>query len=278
MQVGILTAPFANEPLEHVIDFAAEAGFDCLEVVSGPGSRHIDSAKFRAKDAKKVRKQLDAAGLTFSSLVWYTNMTPPDADERKRTVKQMNKIVDIAADLGVSVVCTLAGMPLPGNDKMATIESEAKKAFGPLVKHAAKKGVKIALENWYATNIQNLAHWERLFELVPDDNFGLNFDPSHLLWQGIDHLHAVEAFADRIFHTHAKDTEVVEHKLRWVGNQARGWWRYVIPGYGEIDWGTYIARLRRNGYNGVLSIEHEDGALGREEGFVKGLQHLRQFA
>jgi len=101
---------------------------------------------------------------------------------------------------------------------------------------------------------------------VPDDNFGLNFDPSHLVWQGIDYLQAVEVFAKRIFHTHAKDTEIVQHKLRWLGCLEGGWWRY------------YIARLRRNGYDGILSIEHEDSALGREEGFIKGLQHLRQFA
>lgn len=278
MQIGLLTAPFNGEPLENVVNFAAEAGFDCLEVNSAPGSTHIDSAKFRARDADRIQKLLEAAGVTFSSLAWYTNMTPADAAERRKTIRQMKRVVDIAADLGVGVVCTLAGMPQPGKNKMQTIESDAGKVFAPLVKHAADKGVKIALENWYATNIQHLAHWEKLFELVPDDNFGLNFDPSHLVWQGIDYLHAVEVFAGRIFHTHAKDTEIVGHRLRWLGCLESGWWRYVIPGYGEIDWGIYIARLRRNGYDGVLSIEHEDGALGREEGFTKGLRHLRQFA
>jgi sugar phosphate isomerase/epimerase len=278
MQVGMLTVPFHNEPLEQVINWAAEAGFDCLEVYSAPKTGHINPETFRAAHVRAVCKRLGAAGVAVSSLAWYTNMTPAADDERKATVKTMKRLVDIAADMGVGVVCTSAGMPLPGKDRMQTIESEARKSFPPLLAHAAKKGIKIALENWAATNIQNLAHWQRLFELVPDDNFGLNFDPSHLVWQGIDYLHAVEFFARRIFHTHAKDTEVVQHKVRWIGNQGSGWWRYVIPGYGDIDWGVYIARLRQNGYNGVLSIEHEDGALGREEGFIKGLQHLRQFA
>jgi len=116
VQIGLLTAPFNGEPLENVVNFAAEAGFDCLEVNSAPGSTHIDSAKFKPKDADRVRKLLDTAGITLSSLVWYTNMTPADATERKKTARQMKKVMDIAADLGVGVVCTLAGMPQPGSD------------------------------------------------------------------------------------------------------------------------------------------------------------------
>jgi sugar phosphate isomerase/epimerase len=116
-----------------------------------------------------------------------------------------------------------------------------------------------------------------MFALVEADNFGLNFDPSHLLWQDIDYLHAVEVFGPRIFHTHAKDTEIMQRRRAWVGNQASGWWRYVIPGLGAVDWGAYIACLRRVGYNGVLSIEHEDSAVGREEGFMIAARYLRQF-
>jgi sugar phosphate isomerase/epimerase len=138
-------------------------------------------------------------------------------------------------------------------------------------------GIKLALENWYATNMQNLSHWELMFELVPNENFGLNFDPSHLVWQDIDYLHAVDVFGSRIFHTHAKDTEVVAHRKAWVGNQGKGWWRFVIPGLGEINWGVYIARLRKVGFDGVLSVEHEDGAVGREEGFIMAARHLHQF-
>ncbi|MCM8788274.1 MAG: sugar phosphate isomerase/epimerase, partial [Candidatus Omnitrophica bacterium] len=142
---------------------------------------------------------------------------------------------------------------------------------------AAQHRVKIALENWFATNIQHLQHWEKLFQVVPDSNFGLNFDPSHLVHQGIDYLAAVDEFAARIFHTHAKDCEIDQHLLQRIGNQEKGWWRYVIPGYGKIQWGRYISKLRKIGYNGVLSIEHEDSALGREEGFIAGKRYLSQF-
>ncbi|MBI4531450.1 MAG: sugar phosphate isomerase/epimerase [Candidatus Latescibacteria bacterium] len=278
MKVGLLTAPFGRESLDVVITFAAEAGFDALEVTATPGSQHIDPSRVSSDEAKRIAEGVRSKGLEISSLACYMNMTDPDPSKRKQVVDHLIATIDTAAATGVDVVCAMAGMPVPGKDKMKTIEEDVREVYPPILRHAEEKGIKIALENWYATNIQNLAHWERIFEVVPSKNFGLNFDPSHLLWQGIDYLYAVERFADRIFHTHAKDCEIKEHTLRRLGNQASGWWRYVIPGFGKIHWGEYTAALRANGYNGVMSIEHEDGALGREEGFMKGLQHLRQFA
>lgn len=278
MKVGLLTGPFGRDSFETVVNFAADAGFECLEVAATPGSKHIDPAAMTSADAKGISATMKEKGLEISSLACYMNVTDADPERRKAAGEHLIKAIDAADMLGVGVVCALAGMPSPGKDKMQTIEEDLPGVYGPILKHAASKGIKIALENWYATNIQNLAHWDRLFEVVPDENFGLNYDPSHLYWQGIDYLWAVEHFADRIFHTHAKDCEVRAHDVRYLGNQASGWWRYVIPGFGKIHWGEYVAALRHNGYNGVLSIEHEDGALGREEGFVKGLAYLRQFA
>lgn len=278
MQVGILTSPFGREDLDFVIRFASENGFDALEVSATPGSRHIDPQTLTEAEAGQIRKKVEEAKLVISGLAAYMNVTDPDPTKRENVLNHLRKTVDAAAMLGVGVVCTMAGMPLPGKSRMQTIEEECTKVFPPLLDYAERKGVKIALENWTATNIMHLGHWERLFELIPHPHFGLNFDPSHLLWQGIDYLAAVDRFKDRIFHTHAKDTEINEHRLRWYGNQEGGWWRYVIPGFGRIRWGEYIATLRRNGYNGVLSIEHEDSALGREEGFIKGLHYLRLFA
>ncbi|MGQ9729689.1 MAG: sugar phosphate isomerase/epimerase family protein [Candidatus Zipacnadales bacterium] len=278
MQVGLLTSPFGREPLQDVIAFAAEAGFDALEIASGPGSKHIDTAKLTAAEAKKIRAAVDAAGLEISSLACYTNITAADPQERTRNQEALKSVVKAAKLLGVEVVCCGAGQPPPGMSREDAIRQLAKPFYSTLCKQAAKAGIKLALENWYATNIMNLNQFALMFNEVPHDNFGLNFDPSHLYWQGIDYLAAVEEFATRIFHTHAKDTEVRKHVLHRVGNQSGGWWRYVIPGFGDLDWGVYCARLRHVGYNGVLSIEHEDSALGREEGFIKGLAHLRQFA
>jgi sugar phosphate isomerase/epimerase len=278
MYVGILTAPFHGEPLEHVAAFAAEYGFGGLEVVAGPGSSHVNLDNFTPEDASRVRDLMERRALTITSLAAYTNNTHPDPDTRRANNDVVHRAIDAAVLLNVDVVCTLAGHPVPGKSKMQTIEEECTQVFPPLLEYAERKGVKIALENWYATNIQHLGHWDRLFQLVPHENFGLNFDPSHLLWQDIDYINAVHYFADRIFHTHAKDTEVKEHRKSWVGNQdGGGWWRYVIPGMGAVRWGEYLSALRSNGYNGVLSIEHEDGAVGREEGFLMGKKYLEQY-
>ena len=171
----------------------------------------------------------------------------------------------------------LSTVPPNGKDRFKTIEEDCVEVFPALLDYAAKHDVRLACENWYATNIQHLGHWDRLFELVPHPNFGLNFDPSHLYWQGIDHIAAIEKYASRIFHCHAKDTEVLDAKLKVVGNQGDGWWRYVIPGLGRIHWGQHIATLRRCGYNGALSIEHEDGAIGSEEGFLVGKKNLELY-
>ena len=277
MDIGLLTAPFGRKSLDQVIAFARDNGFQALEVVAGPGSKHLDTNGFSARRAGEVKRLLEGTDVRISSLAWYANLLDPGRARRNELSRQMRGVIRAAKLLEVDVVCALAGMPMPGKDRMRTIEEDFPKVFAPLTEFAGEHKVKIAFENWFATNIMNLAHWQRAFEVVPAANLGLNFDPSHLLWQGIDYLEAVEKFRDRIFHTHAKDTEVKAHVLRWVGSQSPGWWRYVIPGYGEVNWGVYIARLRSVGYNGVLSIEHEDGAFGVEEGFIKGRRHLAQF-
>ncbi|MGD9497597.1 MAG: sugar phosphate isomerase/epimerase family protein [Armatimonadota bacterium] len=278
MQVGLLTAPFRNEPMDAVVRFAAEAGFDALEIDVRPGCKHlcVDHDDAAAADAIV---QVREAGLQVSSLAAYVDISSADEQTRDANRATLARAVAMAGANGIGVVCCMAGMPAGGLSREDTIAQIAGPFFREFCPRAADQGVKLAMENWFATNIMNLAHWELIFDTVPASNFGLNYDPSHLMWQGIDYLHAVEVFKDRIFHCHAKDTEVLAHKLRWLGNQAgRGWWRYCIPGYGDIDWGVLIARLRDNGYNGVLSIEHEDRALGREEGLVKGLHYLRIFA
>lgn len=278
MYVGILTAPFSKEPLEHVAAFAGEYGFGGMEIIAGPGSSHVNLTDFTQADADRIKSLMERRALLISSLAAYVNNTDADPVKRQANNDIVRKAVDAAVLLGVDVVCTLAGHPVPGKSKLKTIEEDCAEVFTPLTEYAGRKGVKIALENWYETNIQHLGHWQRLFEVVPDKNLGLNYDPSHLLWQDIDYIHAVESFADRIFHSHAKDTAINETKRRWVGNQADGgWWRYVIPGRGRVQWGEYLAALRANGFNGVLSIEHEDGTLGREEGFLMGKKYLEQF-
>lgn len=275
MKVGMLTAPFGNEPLETVLDFAEEADIPCLEVVAGPGSKHIDPVKLTAKKAEAIKKALDERGLEISSLAYYTNTS--DSKKQKAIQAHAAKTIDAAVLLGVPTVCMLAGFPEGDLSKIDTIRKVLPKVWKPILAYAAKKKVRIAIENYFATCLQGIDTFECLFESIPNDNFGLNYDPSHLYHQQCDHLLPVSMFPKRIFHTHAKDTLVNKAMRARVGVYGGGWWRYVIPGFGNINWGEYISHLRMNGYDGVLSIEHEDGTQGREDGFLRGAWYLEQF-
>lgn len=276
MKVGLLTAPFGNDDLETVMDFAEDAGIPCLEVIAQPGSKHIDPARLDKAAVKRIRESLDARGLEISGLAYYT-MAISDAKYVKEVQAHAKRTIDAAAALGVGVVCMLAGGPVKGMSKIETIREVLPRAFKPVLAHAAKKNVKIALENYFETCLQGLDTFEALFKAIPDAHFGLNYDPSHLYHQDINYLIPVTEFGKRIFHSHAKDTLVDRARRAHVGIYGPGWWRYVIPGFGNIQWGEYITHLRMNGYDGVLSIEHEDGTQSREDGFIRGAAFLEQF-
>lgn len=273
MKVGMLTAPYHNDDFATVLDFASEAGFDALEIRTPTKHCSPDETDFVALEATA-----NEAGLEVSSLAAYVDITHGDEATRKANRDLLAKCLTQLTKMNCKTLCVLAGLPPAGVSREKCIVECAAPFYREFAKQAADAGVRLAMENWYATNIRGLSQWELIFNEVPAENFGLNFDPSHLYWQGIDVVGAVEKFASRIFHTHAKDVEIYHNKLAWLGNQESGWWRYVIPGFGEINWGVYIAALRRNGYNGVLSIEHEDSAVGREEGFELGLGYLRLWA
>lgn len=273
MKIGILTAPFKTDawPLEKIIEWAGANAIDCIEILV---PRHLDIQTCSQERLGTIRQCLKNANVTISSLAYY-NGKIADPAERQAHVAMLTAAIRTAEALGVDTVCTLAGMQMPGKSKMDTIKQDLPALFGPVLAEAERRNVRIALENWFATNIQHLEHWKALFEVLPQKNFGLNFDPSHLHWQGIDYMAAVEEFRDRIFHTHAKDVAFNEAARRRVGVMAE-WWRYTIPGTGRIAWGEYIGKLRQVGYNGVLSIEHEDKTLSPEAGFIMGSRFLRQ--
>jgi len=270
MKVGFLTACMRNKNLDEILDFAAQAGFQALEVTSA----HLQMDNLDERKAESLKSKLKEKGLVLSSVAHYANFL---AGDRNLHQAQMKRAVDVAVMLDVNVVCALAGVAPMGADKVRLLREEALPHWKPLAKYAEEKGIKIAFENWFRTLTENLEHWTICFETIDEDNVGLNFDPSHLYWMGIDYLAAVDEFKDRIFHTHAKDTEIKQERLRRLGCRSTSWWRYVIPGFGGIDWGAYVSRLRGIQYDGVLSIEHEDKTFGPEEGLEKGLAHLSLF-
>jgi sugar phosphate isomerase/epimerase len=287
MKLGLLTAAFPELSLDQVASWAGENGFGALEVAcwpSGGGERrryagvtHIDVDDF---DSGAVRDALDRHGLEISALAYYPNNLHPDDAHRAAVNAHLRKVIDAAARLEVTAVGTFVGndkdRPLPEN-------LERFRAIWPdLVAYAGDKGVKIAIENcpmifsydeWPGGN--NLAWspaiWAEMFEAIPAENFGLNLDPSHLVWLMIDYERAVYDFADRIFHVHAKDLEVRRDGLYRHGTFSCGigWQVPRIPGLGEVRWGRFLAALYAVGYDHVVSVEHEDRRFEGDEELVK---------
>jgi sugar phosphate isomerase/epimerase len=149
--------------------------------------------------------------------------------------------------------------------------------------------VKIAFENWPGLTssfppVQTVnfcftpSAWEQMFNRVDSDAIGLEFDPSHLMWQSIDWAGALKKFLPRVHHAHAKDTEIFHDRLSTNGFFSRGWWRYRLPGYGLVDWHKFTSMLKEGGYDGGICVEHEDPIFSgsrREEGLKKAHDYLR---
>ena len=279
MKVGFFTSVLGRWEFEKVLEWASKNGFELLEVLASPGSKHIDPAKDMDK-VSEIKKLLDKHNIKISALSYHPNNLDPDLEKRRKYNEHLKKCIEMAYKLEVSVVSTFAGSPghFLAIDLNKALD-EFEKVFKDIVKFAEDRGVKVALENcpmggW------NLAYspelWRLLFERVPSDNLGLNLDPSHLVWQFIDYVKVAKEFAKKVFHTHAKDTEIMYDKLSEVGIYRGGWWRYRIPGWGEIDWRAYITALKEGGYDFVLSIEHEDPIFGPLEGLILGKRYLER--
>lgn len=306
MKLSFLTACLPNVSLEALTEFASATGFDALELAAWPvdssrdyQARQIDAASFTEDEAKRVKDLFHKYGLEIASLAYYDNNLDPDEKKREANLTHLKKVIDTAALLNVKLVGTfVGGRP----DKLPTENmKEAGTVLRPVVKYAADKGVNIMIENCPMENWQrfglpgNFAYspelWDALFNEIPDENFGLNLDPSHLYWLGIDYLRATREYASKIFFAHAKDTEFLpegQYRFGPFGKQIEptpwksGFWRYRMPGLGDIDWNKFISTLQEHGYDYVLSIEHEDPIWeGSEDKIIKGLQlgykHLSQF-
>jgi len=306
MKLGFLTACLPQVPLEQIVPWAAGQGFETLELAAWPydSSRdyqasHVRAESFTRDDAERVRDLLGTHGLEASAMAYYDNNLHPDRAQREAHLAHLRKVIDAAELLGVGLVGTFVG---GGTESPDVMMKEIGVTFRPLVAYAEDRGVRLMIENcpmdnWVTTGRPgNYAYspelWDALFNEVPSESFGLNFDPSHLYWLGIDHERAARDYASRIFHAHAKDTELLEDGLYRYGRVWRqldadpwksGWWRYRMPGRGAIDWGSFIATLKAGGYDGPLSIEHEDfefegSEANVKEGLALGREHLARFA
>ena len=249
---GLLTAILDGWTFEEAVDAAAEMGFECLEVACWPagkaerryaGVSHIDAERVCTDSAyaKYVTDYVASKGMHISSLAYYPNTMDPDLTKRAAAIGHLEALIRASAILGVNMVTTFIG-----RDQHKTVEENIelfKEIWPPIIRFAEEKGVKIAIENCPI--------------------FGLNFDPSHYVWQGLDYVQTVYEFKDKLFHIHFKDIKLYPEKLKQVGVLAYPleYMSPQIPGLGDVDWGAFVSALNDIRYNGDAVIEVEDKAF-----------------
>jgi sugar phosphate isomerase/epimerase len=289
VKLGLLTAPFPDTPLMEVAAWASSAGFEALEIACWPrsggpsrryaGTSHIDVAGTSVVQAREVADQIAEKKLSVSALGYYPNPLHPDPEHRRTVIDHLKQVIVTAGRMGVPLVNTFCG-----GDAAKPVDTnwqEALKVWPDLLKHARDNGVTVTFENCPMIFSQdewpgghNIAYspatWRRIFEAF-GDAVGLNFDPSHLVWQMIDQARFVREFGPRIRHVHAKDLMIDRDGLydRGILSAGMGWQIPRMPGLGEVDWAALFSGLYRTGYDGPIIVEHEDRRFEGSDELVK---------
>lgn len=280
MQLGFVSAILPDLSFDQVFATAKEIGFDCVEVCCWPsgkaerryaGVSHIDVANLTEHLVTDIRKKVDKTGVQISGLGYYPNPLSPNSSEADAAVAHLHLVIEAAFRLGIDRVNTFVG-----RDWTKSVDDNWPRflsTWQPLIKLAEHRKVHIGIENcpmlftadeWPGG--KNLATtpdiWTRMFHDIPSPNFGLNYDPSHMIWQHMDYLAPMREFRDRLFHIHAKDVRLDQQKLDRVGIMAHPN-RYhtpKLPGMGDVNWGKFFSTLTDCGYRGPVCVEVEDRA------------------
>lgn len=286
MKLGFLTACLPSMSIEQIAQWAAAHGYEALEVAawpSAPADRPFTVSHLALDvprpDLDSLQRSALRYGLTISSLAYYDNNLHPDPAERAAVHEHVHRCIEAAAEIGCPTVGTFVGRH-PGLSVAENLR-QAEEVFAPLVQHAGERGVRLVIENcvmegWHPDGYPgNLAYSPELWEWMFSLGLYLNFDPSHLVWLGIDPVTALRPYVDRIVHAQAKDIELFpdkRHRYGYFGKAVSrpdpwdvGWWRYRVPGLGQVDWPRVIDALYEGGYDGTLSVEHEDPVWGGDE-------------
>jgi sugar phosphate isomerase/epimerase len=302
MKLGVVSAIYEGYSFEEMIDSVAKNGYECVEVACWPqgkaarryaGVSHIDVDNTTAEYIDYVKTYCADRGVEISSLAFYPNPMNGDLEKRAANIDHLKKVIRMSALLGVNMVTTFIG-----RDQTKTVEEnlELVKEIWPSILDLAKEqGVKVAIENcpmlfgrdqWPGG--QNLfttpALWREIFAILDYDNLGINYDPSHFIWQQIDYVKPVYEFKDKIFHVHFKDIKVYEDRLNDYGIMAYPlmYMSPKLPGLGDVNWGKYVSALTDIGYNGFVCVEVEDKAfvgdrVGVENAVALSYRYMRNF-
>jgi sugar phosphate isomerase/epimerase len=303
MRLGFVSAILPELQLEEVLAFASAEGFECVELMCWPpgkadrryaGVTHVDVTTLDDRAAARVRTLLEEHEVAISGLGYYPNPLAPDPGEARVYVEHIKAVIRAANLLGVPTVNTFVG-----RDWTKTVDAQWPRfleTWRPLVAYAEQHAVRIGIENcpmlftadeWPGG--KNLATtpavFRRMFADIPSPSFGLNFDPSHFVWQHMDYLRPLREFKDRLFHVHAKDVRLDRERLDEVGTLATPleYHRPKLPGLGEVSWGRFFSVLSDSGYDGPVCVEVEDrayeGSLDlRRQALRQSLGYLRNFA
>lgn len=302
MKLGFVSAILPDLSLEEVMQFAADEGFDCVELMCWPvgkaerryaGVTHIDVSQLDDAKVAEIKALCNKTSVSISGLGYYPNVLSPNPDEAESCLEHLKKVITASAKLGVGITNTFVG-----RDWTRSVEDNWPRfleVWKPLIAYAEGLGVRIGIENcpmlftrdeWPGG--KNLATspviWRRMFADIPSDHFGLNFDPSHFVWQQMDYLKAIREFSHKLFHVHAKDARIEWDQLGEVGILATPLQYHTpkLPGLGEVNWGKFFSVLSDVGYEGPVCIEVEDRAYEksletRQQALRQSARYLRQF-
>lgn len=302
MQLGFASAILPDLSLREVFETAKQFDYDCVEVMCWPkgkaerryaGVTHIEVEDFTAADAAEVNQLASEFGVAISGLGYYPNPLCPDQREGAKYAEHIRHVIAAAKLLGVNQMNTFVG-----RDWTRSVDDNWPRfleVWKPLIQFAEDQGVRVGIENcpmlfssdeWPGG--KNLATtptiWRRMFEDIPSDHFGLNYDPSHMVWQQMDYLAPIRDFTDKLFHVHAKDVRVDRHRLDQVGILAHPleYHSPKLPGLGDVNWGSFFSTLCDVGYRGPVCVEVEDRAYEdsldwRKASLAQSADYLRQF-
>lgn len=294
IELGFASAILPELSFNEVLKIAADIGYDCVEVMCWPVSKaerryagvtHIDVTKLDAVGIRAIADEVQRTGVTISALGYYPNCLSPDLEEASRSVEHLRRVIEAAPLLGLNRVNTFIG-----RDYTKSVDANWERlldTWRPVVALAEEKQVRIGIENcpmlfsadeWPGgKNIATSpAIWRRLFEDLASDNLGLNYDPSHLVWQHINYIKPLRDFAKYLFHVHAKDVRLDRDQLDEVGILAHPLKYHTpkLPGLGEVNWGKFFSTLLDIGYRGPVCVEVEDRAY--EGSLETRIDSLRQ--
>ena len=293
MLLGFVSAILPDMDLEDVLKAAQQHGYDCVELMCWPkgkaerryaGVTHVEAEACNEKKAAEINGLADRYGIKISGLGYYPNPLSPDLEEAGKSVEHIKTVITASAMLGVRRMNTFVG-----RDWTKSIDDNWPRfleTWKPIIQLAEERGVYVGIENcpMFFTNDEwpggkNLAIspkvWDRMFNDIRSDHFGLNYDPSHFIWQQMDYLRPLREYSDKLFHVHAKDVRIDRDRLNDVGILANPneYHTPKLPGLGSVDWGQFCSHLSDSGYDGAVCVEVEDRAY---EGSLEARQHSLQ--